>query len=39
MIYNPDIKKYRKLYIAKLAKKNWNYIYTRDNFIKSVIIL
>ena len=38
-IYNPDINEDRKLYMAKLAKKNGNYIYTRDNFIKSVIIL
>ena len=29
----------RKLYMAKLAKLNGNYVYTRDNFIKSVIIL
>ena len=38
-IYNKDMAEDRKLYMAKLAKKNGNYIYTRDNFIKSVIIL
>ena len=39
-IYNPDnITEDRKLYMAKLAKLNGNYVYTRDNFIKSVIIL
>ena len=40
LIYNSEDKNEdRKLYMAKLAKKNGNYIYTRDNFIKSVIIL
>ena len=38
-IYNENIREDRKLYMAKLAKKNGNYVYTRDNFIKSVIIL
>ena len=38
-IFNNNINEDRKLYMAKLAKKNGNYIYTRDNFIKSVIIL
>ena len=39
-VYNPNnIEEDRKLYMAKLAKKNGNYVYTRDNFIKSVIIL
>ena len=38
-IYNPDINEDRKLYMEKLCKLNGNYIYTRDNFIKSVIIL
>ena len=39
-IYNKDdVIEDRKLYMAKLAKKNGNYIYTKDNFIKSVIIL
>ena len=38
-IYDEDINKDRKLYMEKLAKKNGNYIYTKDNFIKSVIIL
>ena len=34
-----DILEDRKLYMAKLARLNGNYVYTRDNFIKSVIIL
>ena len=38
-IYDEDINEDRKLYMEKLAKKNGNYIYTKDNFIKSVIIL
>ena len=39
-IYNPnDINEDRKLYMEKLCKLNGNYIYTRDNFIKSAIIL
>ena len=38
-IYDEDINEDRKLYMEKLAKKNGNYIYTRDNFIKTVIIL
>ena len=38
-IYSQNISEDRKLYMAKLAKKNGNYIYTKDNFIKSVIIL
>ena len=39
-VYNPDdILEDRKLYMAKLAKLNGNYVYTRDNFIKSVLIL
>ena len=38
-IYNAnDINEDRKLYMEKLCKLNGNYIYTRDNFIKSVII-
>ena len=37
--YDKNMEKDRKLYMAKLAKKNGNYIYTKDNFIKSVIIL
>ena len=38
-IYDPDINKDRKLYMEKLSKINGNYIYTKDNFIKTVIIL
>ena len=39
-VYNPnDVNEDRKLYMAKLARLNGNYVYTRDNFIKSVIIL
>ena len=37
--YKEAILNDRKLYMAKLAKINGNYVYTRDNFIKSVIIL
>ena len=37
-IYSPEIEKDRQLYMQKLAKLNGNYIYTRDNFIKTVLI-
>ena len=39
-VYIPDnMDEDRKLFMAKLARLNGNYVYTRDNFIKSVIIL
>ena len=39
-VYNPDnMDEDRKVFMAKLARLNGNYVYTRDNFIKSVIIL
>ena len=37
-IYSPVVNEDRKLYMKKLAKLNGNYIYTIDNFIKTVLI-